>query len=244
MANNSVSETGHGVNISNFKIEIDSCSTFSATDYAPDDDRLTITSMRELFKKADDAHLLLNTQLLAAKAPINERQLLHQPVNKLVTRCLQYLNSTKANALIKADAKTIADDIRGANIKAKHLPDGSIDPEYASQSHQGFVHRTENCQKLFSLLSGVPEYKPNKVELQITSLTKLAGDMKTLNDAIGIVLAPVDDARIARNHLLYDAETGVVDVALAAKSYVSSIFGSASAEFKKIKSIKFTRPKK
>jgi len=43
--------------------------------------------------------------------------------------------------------------------------------------------------------------------------------------------------------LLYTEGSGLVDVALAAKLYVKSVFGATSPQYKQISNIPFSRPK-
>jgi hypothetical protein len=74
---------------------------------------LTIAAMTALWTTADTAHQTLTSAVQAARNPIYARQLLFEPVEKLVTRTLNYLNSTKASAPVKANAKGLADRFRG-----------------------------------------------------------------------------------------------------------------------------------
>ena len=65
--------------------------------------------------------------------------------------------------------------------------------------------------------------------------------MKSLNDGIGLILAPVEAARRTRDEALYSEKTGVVDIALACKDYVQGVFGATSAEAKMVRGIEFRR---
>lgn len=53
----------------------------------------------------------------------------------------------------------------------------------------------------------------------------------------------LDSARDARNAELYTPNTGLVDVALSAKTYVKALFGVNSTEYKRIASIEFRNKK-
>ena len=85
------------------------------------------------------------------------------------------------------------------------------------------------------------DYAPNEAELTTATLATLATAMKTANDNIGTILAPVETARITRDKALYAEETGIVDVAAACKDYVQGLFGANAPEAKLIRGIKFTR---
>ena len=49
----------------------------------------------------------------------------------------------------------------------------------------------------------------------------------------------LDNARIARDKVLYLPITGLTDIAFDTKVYVKSVFGATSAEFRQISGIEF-----
>jgi hypothetical protein len=239
MASNS--ETGNSVNLSNFKLLIDKCTAFGAA-YNPSNTDLIILNMTTQWTTGDTAHQTLTAAIQTAKNPINGRQILFDPVDKLVTRSLNYFESTKASKQIKADAKSLADRYRGFGIKVNKLPDGTPDPASVSTSHQGYVQKADTFKQLVDLYKSEPLYAPNENEIKIATLTTLYNAMKTSNDNIGTILAPVETARIKRDKALYAEGTGMVDIAQACKDYVQGLFGATSPESKLVRKIKFTRP--
>jgi hypothetical protein len=240
MASNS--ETGHSVNISNYKLLIDNCSAFGAA-YNPGNTRLRVVDMTAQWTLADTAHSDLTRAIQSAKGPINDRQILFAPVDKLVTRTLNYLMSTDASEQIKADAKGLAVRFRGSDVRVKKLEDGTPDPNHVSNSHLGFVQRADTFKQLVDLYHDEANYDPNETELKVSTLANLAADMKAANDQIGNIIAPVNNLRIARDKALYEEQTGVVDTALACKAYVKSVFGAKGAETALVMRIKFTKKK-
>ncbi len=240
MASNS--ETGHSVNISNFKLLIDKCTAFGAP-YNPSNTDLTIVNMTTLWTTGDTAHQTLTSATQLAKNPINARQILFEPTEKLVTRSLNYFNSTKASAQVKKDAKGLADRFRGFGVKVSKLPDGTPDPASVSTSHQGYVQKGDTFKQLVDLYASDVNYAPNETDLKIVALTALATAMKAANDGIGAIIAPIGTARITRDKALYAKDTGMVDVSLSCKNYVKGVYGAKAAETKTVSGIKFTRPK-
>lgn len=239
----STSETGHAVNISNFKLLIDKCDGFG-TAYDPSNTDLTIVNMTVVWTTGNTAHVTLTTAIQNSKNPINAREILFEPGDKLVTRTLNYFESTKASKQIKKDAKGLADRYRGFGVKVAKLADGNPDPADVSKSHLGFVQKGDTFRQLVDLYKSEPLYAPNEAALKTGALSPFADAMKNVNDKIGTILAPVENARIARDKSLYAAGTGMVDVAAACKDYVQGLFGATSAEAKLVRKIKFTRPKK
>jgi hypothetical protein len=163
-------------------------------------------------------------------------------VEKLVTRTLNYFESTKASKEIKKDAKGLADRFRGFGVGVDTLPDGTPDPADVSTSHQGYVQKADTFKQLRDLYQSEPLYAPNENDIRVAALTTLYDAMKAANDNIGIILAPVETARITRDKALYDDETGMIDVSASCKDYVQGLFGASSPEAKLVRGIKFTRP--
>jgi hypothetical protein len=240
MASNS--ETGHSVNISNFKLMIDKCTAFGVT-YNPSNTDLAVANMTTQWTTTDAAHQTLTAAMQNAKAPINARQILFDPVDKLVTKTLNYFESTKASKQIKKDAKGLADRYRGFGVKVNKLPDGTPDPNSVSTSHQSYVQKADTFKQLLDLYKSEPLYAPNETALTTATLTTLYNAMKAANDTIGTILAPVETARITRDNGLYAEDSGIVDVAAACKDYVQGLYGASGAETKLVRKIKFTRPK-
>ncbi len=99
-------------------------------------------------------------------------------------------------------------------------------------------------KQLFDLYAADPNYAPNEVEINIATLQMLHTSMKTANDNIGTIIAPVQSARVTRDNALYKADTGMIDIALACKDYIISLLGAKKPETRLFTSIKFTRPRK
>ena len=112
-----------------------------------------------------------------------------------------------------------------------------------SASQMSFDNRIENMNKLIELLTAQPAYTPNEPELQVAGLTAVFTNMKTTNTNAINTYTPLSNARIDRNKILYDAESGLVKVSGDVKSYVKSVFGGTSPQYKQISKLKFTTPK-
>ena len=106
-----------------------------------------------------------------------------------------------------------------------------------------FDSRIDNFDKLIKLLTSVTLYAPNEAELKVAALTAVLADLKAKNAAVIAAEVPLNNARIARNDVLYKANTGLVDIALDIKTYIKSLFGATSPQYKKISKIKFTKPR-
>lgn len=241
----STSETGHAINISNFKLLSQKCAGFGLP-YNPSNTDLTVVNMEAKWVIADTAQGVIVAAVIAAKEPINERQILFAAKESFVTRSLGILNSTSASAQVKADAKTLADDFRGVTKKktTPATPPAPGDIVSISTSHQSYVKRAENYLKYVDLLASIVLYNPNEAELKAPALKLLYQPLKDANDNIGLILQPVDTALIARNKELYAKDTGIFTLQKLVKSYVKGKFGATAPETKLVAGIKFTEPKK
>ena len=112
-----------------------------------------------------------------------------------------------------------------------------------SSSQMSFDSRIDNLDKLIKLLTSVTAYAPNEADLKVTALTTLLTDLKAKNTAVITAEAPLVNARIARNDVLYKAGTGLVDTSVDVKTYVKSVFGATSPQYKTISGLKFTSNK-
>lgn len=92
-------------------------------------------------------------------------------------------------------------------------------------------------------MASEPSYAPNETELQITSLQAKAQDLRDKNNQVATAYTAVSNARLERNRILYQENTGLVDTALDVKKYLKSLFGASSAEYNQIKGIKFKNEK-
>ena len=93
------------------------------------------------------------------------------------------------------------------------------------------------------LLSSVPLYNPNEEELKIEILKALYSQLKEKNTEVILPIVQLSNSRITRNEILYRENTGLVDIALDSKTYIKSIFGATSPQYKQISKLKFIRPK-
>jgi hypothetical protein len=107
-----------------------------------------------------------------------------------------------------------------------------------------FDSRIDNFDKFVKLLTSVTLYAPNEAELKVTALTATLNDLKAKNLAVTNAEVALNNARIVRNDIMYKDNTGLVDIALDVKTYIKSVFGATSPQYKKISKLRFRKPKK
>jgi hypothetical protein len=174
-----------------------------------------------------------------AKTPINQNTELFKPLNKLVTRIVNFFDSTMASSQAKKDARGMANIIRGYNAKK---PKGlAPDAEWVSRSHQSMVQKLNKFKELIDFIASNGNYNPNEVQLQASTLTLLWNDMSTSLTNLATVLAPIDQVKATMYRLIYGSPAGMIDTAMLVKKYAKALLGAQSIEVKAISAIRFAR---
>jgi hypothetical protein len=243
----STSETGHAKNVANFEALISFCTAYGTT-YNPSKATIKLAALNTLLASAKTTLTTVNTALPPYNNALNAREIAFSPLSKLVTRIINALAASNVTKQVINDAKTIARKIQGkrAGEKLPEIPDNPNTPEDESQksnstSQMSYDNRVENFEKLIQLLTAQTGYAPNETDLKVTTLTTLLADLRAKNTAAITGLAPLSNARIARNATLYTVGTGLVDVAADVKKYVKSVYGATAPQYKQISGLKFTR---
>ena len=241
----STSETGHAKNVANFQDLISFCNGYGAS-YNPNKASITLAALGTKQTDAITALAAVNTNIPASTNAINEREIVFNPLNKLITRVLNAVAASDVSKQVIDDVKTIARKLQGkrATPKIPTIIDDPTTPANESQksisaSQMSFDQRIQNMDKLIQLLTSLPGYKPNEPELSIAALTTLFNNMIAANTAAINAYTPLSNARIERNKILYNEITGLVTVAANVKTYIKSLFGATSPQYKQVSKLKF-----
>lgn len=236
----SKSETGHAVNIANFRIIIYRCTQFGA-DYNPPNPDITIPVMTTKCNAAETLHSFYLKKLEDTKLPVNNRQILFKKLDKIAVRTQYLYECTKASLQAQKNTKSLVRKITACNVHIPKLPNNIPDPNYVSNCQQGFVNKVDNFQQLIELYKTDTNYSPNETALTIPSLETLLNDLKSANNEVHKRSIIEQKHLIERNHALYDLGIGLIDISLACKNYVRSLYGPKSPEAKSVTSIPLRR---
>lgn len=254
----STSETGHPINVANFEDLISRCIGYGLS-YQPSKPVLQIPALQALRSTAQANLSAVNSAIVVLVNAINSRKLAFDPLKPLATRIVSALDATSATDELVKDARTLNRKIQGkrkgetkppsttpvppvppTGTGPTPIPTPVPTPEQISVSQQSYDSLLENFNKLILLVASEPSYTPNEVDLQVATLTTLAATLAAQNTVVIDATTALSSARIARNHTLYDDNTGLYDIQLEVKKYVKSVFGASSEEYKQISKIKFT----
>lgn len=241
----STSETGHAINVANFDTLISNASAYG-TAYNPSGNTIKITAMQALSVSAKTAVANVHSAQPVYSNAVAARDQAFAPLSQLITKVTNSLKAAGVTQQVIDNALTVTRKLQGKRATAKltgeqkaALTADGKDTKEISSSQLSFDSRLANLDKLIQLLLTIPEYKPNETELKTDSLTALYTDLNAKNSAVLASTIPLNNARIARNEILYKADTGLVDIAMSAKAYLKSVFGASSPQYKMVAGLKF-----
>src|SRR5665647_780496 len=139
----------------------------------------------------------------------------YNPINALIT-----LEALQALYLLGLSAVNSVDAVQPANTNAKNA-------------------RTEAFYKLIQYLASFPAYMPNEADLTVAGLSAFYNELTVKNQLVNDTQTELNKARIIRTNVIDHPETGLVFLAKASKSYVSSVYGAKSPEYKQLTKLGF-----
>jgi hypothetical protein len=241
----STSETGHAKNVANFDALI-SIVTAYGTDYNPTKASIKPDALQTLSVIAKNSIDAVNAALPAYRNAVAAREAAFASLSKLITRVVNALKATDTTSQVDANAKTLARKIQGTRARSgKRVEEKNNVAETGkelieiSSSQMSYDNRLDNFDKLIKLLTSVTLYSPNETDLKVTTLLTLHNDLKTKNSAVLAVSAPLSNARILRNEILYKINTGLVDIAMDTKTYIKSLYGATSPRYRQVSRLEF-----
>lgn len=240
-----ISEKGHVLNAVHFDEFLKTILTFN---YQPSNERLKVEPMKIMLTACKNVLNDVSQALATFKAAVDAREPLFSNMNKLVSRIINILKSSDVPDETVETCKSIARKLHGRRTTPKRSPEKIKEDQEAgilirenSSSQRSYDNQVENFKMLVEQIINVPAYNPNEADLQKENLSKLAEELKQKNSEVVSARTALKDARTRRDNLMYKKDTGLVDVALDAKSYIRGAFGPSSAEFRKVAKLEFSR---
>lgn len=241
---NKISESGHSKNVANWEQLTTTVLSFGSA-YNPSRKEIQIPMVQQVGADARQAMNAMNVTKAEYKNASAARADAFEPVGPLVTRCMDAMKSTATIYRVDDNAKTIARKIRGSRAKTKKAvdptaltTDGKLEKEI-STSQMSYDNQLANFDELISYFESVPEYAPNEPELKTANLRVFWNDLKTKNDRAIAATINFGHARAKRNEILYTPITGMVDLSVDVKTYVRSVYGIKSPEYKSLTKLSF-----
>jgi hypothetical protein len=246
----STSEQGHEKNVANLESLNSIISGFGPV-YNPVKASIKAPALVTLAGTARAQFVTEKSLLPAYTVAVAARETAFEPLSKLMTRVQAALQSSATTDRLDQNIISLIKKIKGSNRlpqktdeeKDALVAEGKSTKEI-STSRMSYESRVENLDLLIKMLGGITQYTPNEAELKVAALTALAADLKAKNAAVLAAETPLNNARIARNALLYTPVTGLVDTAVDAKIYIKSLYGATSPQYKLVSKFQFKIVKK
>ena len=241
----STSETGHAKNVANLDQLISFVTGYGAT-YNPSKASIKLSALQTLSTNAKTALNAVNAALPAYSNAVAAREVAFEPLKKLSTRILNALKATDTTTQVDDSATTLVRKLQGKRATPKQTEEEKAtakaegtETKEVSSSQLSYDSQIDSFDKLIKLLTSVTLYAPNEAELKVTALTALLADLKAKNSAVISATTPLSNARISRNDILYKANTGLVDTTVDTKTYIKSLFGATSPQYKQVSKLEF-----
>ena len=243
MAN--TSETGHAKNVTNLESLITSIIALGTT-YNPSRDSIKLAALQTLLDQSKESLNAVNIAQAAYSNAVAARKVAFEPFGKLITRVMNSLKASGTSTQVVQSARTIVRKLQGRRASAKiteeekkALEAEGKEVNQISASQMSFDNRIENFDRLIMLLSSIPLYNPNEEELKVETLKALHYQLKEKNSEVILPIVQLSNSRIARNKILYKENTGIVDIAVDSKTYIKSVFGATSPQYKQVSRLYF-----
>ena len=236
----STSETGHAKNVDNLGLLISNIASYGDR-YKPTNPSILLEALKKMEADGRAAVLAVNDAMPIYSRATIERDNAFAPLGQLVTRSLNSLRASSSSEQTDEAASAIVRKIRGNRTTAKSATATDVKVATVSTSQQSYDSVIDNYERYIQYIAATPEYAPNEEDIKLPVLKALAVDLRAKNTACNNAKVAIDNARMARNRVLYTPLTGLVDVALDAKTYIKSLFGSTSPEYKQVAKIDFTK---
>jgi hypothetical protein len=236
-------ESGDRKVIDNYRQLIDHVT--AEPDYNPANPLIAKTSLatyRTAAFAADDA---VDTAAAPYKMAVTARQEVFDPLSTLIRRSFAMLKASGASQGELDDAQTEVRKITGARKSPKKKADPKTPAAEADKQHSAsqmsYANRRGSVGAYVAILANVASYNPNEDELKLSALQALVADLDAKNNAVSAAFVPLNQARGARDRILYLDEDSVVNRAALVKAYVAAAFGRDSQLYKAIKGLEFKR---
>jgi hypothetical protein len=240
----STSETGHSKNISTFEDLIGYCTGYGAT-YNPAKATLKLPALTALLASASTTLQAVKVAKSTYNNATNAREIVFKPLKPLATKVISALAASDVVRQTVDDAKSVNMKIQGKRAVAVKKPGKDTDTliaepvKTASTSQQSFDKMIDHFAQLIQTLTLEAKYIPNENELKVATLNTLLADLKAKNTAVVTTTTNLSNSRIARDKVLYAEITGLCAIAMDVKTYLKSVFGATSPQYKQVSGLSF-----
>lgn len=247
-------EAGHARTVANFEQIVSFCVAYG-TDYTPSKAEISITALQT---KLTAVNLQLHYMVVAKTAcdnAVNARRIAFDEMMKLPPLIIHALAATDASKEKLDDAKGVKRKMVPSGRKKKGEQEKPLTPDTGdgsgeqnkertrSTAQSSYDNRLANLARLIEIVATEPAYAPHENALKVASLQNMYQQLAMLNTAVINTHTALSNARIQRDVEMYQEKTGLPDLVATIKSYVKSVYGLNSKQYRQLSRLQFNRPK-
>lgn len=243
-----MSETGNAKNVANFE-QVTNITINLGAAYNPSQDLITSANLQNKVADAQDALTDVDAKEAAETEAVNRREAEFAGTGKLATRIADAVEVNVNDEVFSKDVETLVRKLQGRRAGQKPVDDPlTPDVDESQSAHStaqlSYDNLVANFAALIALLKTRVDYAPNENDLKIVTLQAKLAAMGAANDTAKAAELAAETARANRNEILYNPQTGIVNLAKLVKKYVRYTFGADSTAFQQINALKFRQYKK
>lgn len=214
--------------------------------YNPANTQITAAALQAVYLSGLSAVNAVDSTLPASTNAKSTRSKAFDLLDKLSTRIRNAFKSLISDASAREHIGSMIHLIQRGRVNQRKskkeqgdlIQDPSVTKDVTSHK-SGYDKQLDNFYKLIQLLESFPAYKPNEKDLTVEALNARYNDLAACNQAVIDTQTLLDKTRITRQRVLYQPVTGLVHLGNNSKSYIKSVFGASSPEYKQISKLKF-----
>jgi hypothetical protein len=217
-------ETGYVRNLANFDSLISKIVGYGVQ-YKPSKSTIQLDSLESISQNAKLAIANFNNLTLICQNTVAIRELAFNSLYELS----KYLFDTLKSATTISETETYM--LVGSNK--------TIHKGFPSQ--QDYDDLLKVFYKIIELLKAMPQYSPERSELQINYLHNFYVSLNAKNEEVKRNNNLLNNASLILNEIMYRESIGLVDITFSVKMYLKIAFGCKSNEYQQIAILKMNK---
>jgi len=237
--------SGANTNVSNLKT-LNSAIVGYGDIYNPANAQITPAALQAAYLLGLNAVNAVDSVLPANTNAKNARSKAFESLSKIATRVGNAFKSLIADDSAREHIRSLILLIQRGRVTTtkpkssdNHISEDPASIKENTSHKSSYDKQLDNFYKLIQFLASFPAYVPNEAELTVAGLTAFYNDLVMNNQTVVDTQTQLDSTRRMREKVLYQPVTGLVHLSNDSKSYIKSVFGANSPEYKQISKLKF-----
>jgi len=243
----STTTTTHKTNVTNldkFLIELTAYGAY----YNPSKASIRLDALTILFNNVKAANTVETDAYLLYNNAKNARADSYAVSTDIITRVANAVRSSDISDKVAENVLVTIRKFLGRSTTVKQetsvtTTEGTktvVTKSYNS-SKQDIDSKLTYLETIIKQLATIPSYTPNEANLKVDYITTIYNDMREKRTIEETAKTAHNNAIIATDKLMYSDDTGIIDLFTNAKTYVKSLYGASSPQYKALTHLKFKK---